>query len=251
MWISRLTALLCCSVALSPISHAAQCASTPDWLPVIELYTSEGCSSCPPADAWLSTFAQPGGAQRAVALAFHVDYWNSLGWRDPYSSPDHSARQRRLARAEGGSVVYTPQVRIAGADFRGWRSTASVDGALADAGVRRAAPIRIQQTVDGNQLRISAALDLPPSRALYLALYEMHLSSAVTGGENTGRRLTHDFVVRQFIGPFNTGRGATDFAHTLDLPATPAGRRFGIALVQADARSGAALSAAAAPLCGS
>ncbi|HEY9191987.1 MAG TPA: DUF1223 domain-containing protein, partial [Methyloversatilis sp.] len=129
---ARLALFLLASAALMPLSAAAvSCQVRSGWSPVVELYTSQGCSSCPPADAWLGSLAQAAAARQVVPLAFHVDYWDYLGWRDPLSQAGHSARQRRLARAEGGTVVYTPQVRLSGGDFRDWRSADIVRGALA------------------------------------------------------------------------------------------------------------------------
>ena len=84
--------------------------------PVIELYTSEGCSSCPPADRWLS---QWGSQPEVIALAFHVDYWDRLGWPDRFASAEATARQHALAQAAGRVQVYTPQVIVDGADWRG------------------------------------------------------------------------------------------------------------------------------------
>src|SRR4051794_18560854 len=91
-----------------PSCAAATGATT---LPLIELYTSEGCDSCPPADAWLHTTFPPGNTNAAV-LAFHVDYWNSLGWRDRFASAAFSERQRQELAATGRDVVYTPQLLV-------------------------------------------------------------------------------------------------------------------------------------------
>ena len=89
--------------------------------PVIELYTSEGCSSCPPADRWLSRLKAD---TPVVALAFHVNYWNYLGWRDPYATAETTDRQHRIRAATNGKYVYTPHVVVNGGDYRSRPGTA-------------------------------------------------------------------------------------------------------------------------------
>ena len=93
------------------VSLLASFAQAADKLTVVELYTSQGCSSCPPADAYLSELARAPGV---LALSMHVDYWNGLGWKDPYSRADVTQRQRDYARALGGHFVYTPQMVVMG-----------------------------------------------------------------------------------------------------------------------------------------
>ena len=89
-------------------------------VPVVELYTSEGCSSCPPADEWLSQLGEPLYENfRAVPLAFHVDYWNYLGWKDPYSSEQYTERQKDTAHKNRQRTIYTPQFTVTGRDTRG------------------------------------------------------------------------------------------------------------------------------------
>ena len=93
--------------------------------PLIELYTSEGCNSCPPADRWLQGLRADGIApQKVSALAFHVDYWDYIGWKDRFASPAYGVRQQAAVRRAGGRTVYTPQVMLDGADLRNWRSAA-------------------------------------------------------------------------------------------------------------------------------
>src|SRR5437763_12029180 len=88
---------------------------------LIELFTSEGCSSCPPAEKWLSAFkSNPDLWKKTVPVAFHVDYWNHLGWRDRFSKPEFTSRQRRYAAAWGGDSVYTPGFVVNGKEWRGW-----------------------------------------------------------------------------------------------------------------------------------
>src|SRR6185295_2099155 len=106
-------------------SHAAQCTaqSGPGTAALVELYTSEGCSSCPPADRWLSTLSSA-PTSSVVPLALHVDYWDYIGWKDPYAKREFSLRQRKLSVLQRMALVYTPQVMLQGADFRQWGSKA-------------------------------------------------------------------------------------------------------------------------------
>lgn len=242
--------LLCGALAASSPAAAGDCRASVAWAPVIELYTSQGCSSCPPADAWLGSLADAALAHRVVPLSFHVDYWNQLGWRDPFSQAAHSARQRSLARAEGGTVVYTPQVRLAGADFRGWRSADAVRAALASRPSTPAGAADLTVDARGAVLTVEARTALPAGRVGYLAIYERALGSNISAGENAGRQLTHDFVVRRLFGPFPAdARGR--LAVRQDVPVDAAWKRadLGAALLQADAVSGAALLGAALPSC--
>ena len=111
---------------LPAIAAAAECTarSRPTVTPVVELYTSEGCSSCPPADRWLSQLAPEAAAGRVVPLGFHVDYWDYIGWRDPFASKRATERQRQVQSTAGARYVYTPQVVVGGRDFRAWHSSA-------------------------------------------------------------------------------------------------------------------------------
>lgn len=191
--------------------EAAQCVahSGPKTAALVELYTSEGCSSCPPADRWLSSLGRRGYLpERVVPLALHVDYWDYIGWKDPYAKRDFSLRQRKLSQLQRLALVYTPQVMLQGRDFRGW-GTAAFDAAVAKI---NAAPPRAQigleivsQQRENLTVRASAEV-LDPAQladaALYIAAYENRLESQVTSGENRGRRLAHDHVVLEWQGPF-------------------------------------------------
>lgn len=177
---------------------------------LVELYTSEGCSSCPPADAWLRNLPHDGNV---AALAFHVDYWDSLGWRDRFSSPDYSARQQMQARRDGAKGVYTPQVVLDGRPWPDWyRHAAPATSAPANASMSL-------QAVLGPKLRaqVTTAFDRASAAAGYwnfVALVEDGLASEVRAGENRGVRLRHDHVVRAFAGPLALRADAE-----LDVPA--------------------------------
>lgn len=181
---------------------------------LVELYTSEGCSSCPPADRWLASLGRRGYAPgRVVPIALHVDYWDYIGWKDPYAKREFSLRQRKLTQLQRMALVYTPQVLLQGRDFRGW-GTDAFDRALTEINAIAAqARLRLDiVSLDAAGLRVAAAADLrEPAQAddavLYLAAYANRLESRVSAGENRGRLLSHDYVVLEWQGPFALAGG--------------------------------------------
>ncbi len=168
---------------------------------VVELFTSEGCSSCPPADAALSKLVAAARASgRAVyPLAFHVDYWNHGGWADRFSTAAASARQQAYATALHLDGPYTPQAVVNGTtEFVGSdtdRLSAAVAAGLA---AKPAATVAVRATVDGHVVHAAVDVAGGAGDVLTVALVERGLSTAVGGGENQGRRLRHDGVVRGF-----------------------------------------------------
>ena len=157
---------------------------------VVELYTSEGCSSCPPADRWLSRLkAEPG----VVALAFHVDYWDRLGWKDRFGSPDYTQRQVQQQPVSGARFSYTPQVIVNGVDRPDWPRVSAAAAA-------RPSAVDVQLSREGNRVTaVVAPLQGAPARlAAYWAVTEQNHVSAVKAGENEGATLTHDDVVREY-----------------------------------------------------
>ena len=195
-----LAAGLCLAAAAPAVAAAACRADTGAARNVLlELYTSEGCDSCPPADRRLSGYKDTGAyAGRLVPLAFHVDYWDRLGWADRFASPQYTQRQYAMAGLARSRLVYTPQFLRNGRD---WRSAASpLDGIgetrpgasiVLELGAPGAGPL----TIGGEVSAASAAAET------YVALYENNLESQVRAGENSGKTLRHDFVVRRLIGP--------------------------------------------------
>lgn len=169
---------------------------------LLELYTSEGCDSCPPADQWFSSLPQRGYTpQHVLALAFHVDYWNYLGWKDPYARPQFSARQRDASRRNKARVVYTPQLLLDGIDYR--RSVKG-DDIGRHINKTQSPGAQISVSIDtGPQPRLRARIRTAASAAqAYAVIYENNLVTEVVAGENKGKRLRHDFVVRELLGPF-------------------------------------------------
>ena len=160
-------------------------------VPVVELYTSEGCNSCPPADKWLSKLkADPA----VVALAFHVDYWDRLGWKDRFASSAFTDRQATQQKTNGARFSYTPQVVVDGKDRTDWSSISS-PGAI-----KREAPVEISLTHEGNQFvaTVAPGAGAPKKLAAYWAVTEQGHVTAVKAGENDGVTLHHDYVVRDY-----------------------------------------------------
>jgi hypothetical protein len=181
---------------------APTAAPTREPFAVVELFTSEGCSSCPPADRLLSAIA--GEAERAhrnvLALAFHVDYWNTPAWRDSFSDAANSERQRNYARALGAEL-YTPQAVVngrhscVGSDAGTLRR--AIDAALARA-PRAAITLELASEHGQRMVRYRVA-GAPASAMVAIAVTESGFRTHVKGGENAGRDLTHDDVVRMFL----------------------------------------------------
>ena len=196
-------------LASAPAVQAACIAeSGPYTTALVELYTSEDCSSCPPADRWLSRLGGRLSPDRVVPLALHVDYRDYLGRKDLYAQGRFSRRQGRLSLLQRMALVYTPQVVLQGHDFRSWAS-----GAFDDA-LRRinAEPARARLKVEiraarpsGLDAAVQGEISDPAQRqdaALYVAAFQSRLESDVASGENAGRRLAHDYVVLEWQGPF-------------------------------------------------
>ncbi len=206
--------------AAAPLLHVTH--RDPSGFAVVELFTSEGCSSCPPADALLGQLAVDARDQRLPVhlLAFHVDYWDQLGWEDPFSAAAYSRRQKVYAASVGSARIYTPQMIVNGRDeFVGSdrdRATDSIEAALArsavvavdlkllppntERGGQSAATRTVAYTVAGAQAKA----------LLLVAVVQAGLVSSVSRGENAGRVLRHDNVVRAFISvPLERGTTGT------------------------------------------
>jgi hypothetical protein len=162
---------------------------------LVELFTSEGCSSCPPADEWLSRLkVSPELWNTYVPVAFHVDYWNRLGWADRFSSAEFTARQRRYAANGSGDSIYTPEVVLNGREWRGFFSGQPLPGSGAGAAGRLKVTLRERGRAE---VVFTPASKTPRPAQVELAILGMNLESDVKRGENGGRKLRHDFVVLQ------------------------------------------------------
>jgi hypothetical protein len=163
---------------------------------LVELYTSEGCSSCPPAEDWLNRLKDsPGLWKNFVPVAFHVDYWNSLGWKDRFSSPEFSERQRDYAQLWHADNIYTPCFVLNGVEWHGWLGHHDAPASNEDVGV-----LEIKSTGTN---RWSATF-APPAPAtgdfeIHAALLAGSQDSNVKAGENRGRNLHHEFAALDLV----------------------------------------------------
>lgn len=159
---------------------------------LLELYTSEGCSSCPPADRWLSKLkAHDGLWVRFVPVGLHVDYWDYIGWKDRFASPHYSRRQRDYARHNNVSTVYTPGFIYNGNEWRSWFGKPSSNFPIGG----RPGVLRVSITSDDVEIEFAPLESRSEKYHAYLALLGFGISTDVQAGENSGRQLNHDFVV--------------------------------------------------------
>jgi hypothetical protein len=222
-------------VAPSFAGGACTVASAANVPVVVELYTSEGCDSCPPADRWLSkTIAERSADASFIALAYHVDYWDYIGWKDPFAQAVFTQRQSALAAAGGASGVYTPQFFVNGRDDRSWTRGAARPAASTAATVKFTVSSTWRADGAAPSLAVSGKLlDTLPGVRLRYAVTENDLTSAVKAGENRGVTLRHDAVVRASGG----------FALNLSLPRTLVRAKSQLHVIAEDTR-GAPLAAA-------
>jgi hypothetical protein len=242
---------------LSPTLGWAACdvRSGPATAALVELYTSEGCSSCPPADKRLTEFPSgTHGSDDVVPLSLHVDYWDDLGWKDPFSQSRFSERQSWLVHANGHKTVFTPHFFVSGTEVRDWRDDLArqlkrVTAEPARASIR----LRAEMTPGGT---ISIAGSATPSKestkaatALFIAVTEDKLVSSISAGENRGVTLSHDHVVREWIGPIPLKKGDTDFKRTVTARRDWDAAQLSVAAFVQDFGSGQVLQAVEASQC--
>ncbi|MBA2689480.1 MAG: DUF1223 domain-containing protein [Burkholderiales bacterium] len=244
---------------ITPSAFAAgQCSkkSGSETAALLELYTSEGCNSCPPADKWVSNLAPAGfKASQIVPLAFHVDYWDSIGWIDRFAIAEFSGRHRGLARANGSGTVYTPQIFVSGKDIRLALSNVKLNGTLKQINPAKSRA-DIALALDASKpdaliLSASASLADPSDDVqAYLAVYENKLFSNVKAGENRGVKLEHDYVVREFIGPLKFNHeGKLDVKQSVTLQSDWKLKDLGVAAFVQRRDSGETLQALQLPAC--
>jgi hypothetical protein len=182
---------------------------------VVELFTSQGCSSCPPADAFFAELAERDGV---IALALHVDYWDYLGWKDSFGSPQFSARQRAYAKAARSRSVFTPQMIVQGQDRWIGHDAERVLGSIAEHGQARS-PVRLRVERETAALRIKLEpLDaaVGPSDVHVVRFIPSH-DVSIDAGENAGRQFTYSNIVTDWetIGHWD---GATPIELVYDAP---------------------------------
>ena len=235
-------------------SFAADCSikSAEKVTPLLELYTSEGCSSCPPADKFLSRLkGDKNFDKNVVPLAFHVDYWDRLGWKDPFGSEQNSNRQYWLAKVNQSRNVYTPQFVVNGQDYRSWSQSDRLQKTLNAPAPMAKANLTLQQKISTGEREIFASAGLSKvqnSADFYIAVYENNLKSSIVAGENQGVNAVHDYVVRALYGPFPI-TAQTEITKNFNLPTNFVGIDGGIASFVQDRKTGDILQALKLPFC--
>jgi len=207
---------------------------------VVELFTSQGCSSCPAAEEFFSTWGMNAFKKhQIIPLAFHVDYWDSLGWKDPFSSADATERQERYAAAFKSDSIYTPQMVVAGKHgFVGSDKKRAGETLARFANVNSALRIKINPSWKNGSIRFSVLVEQEEGLGknikflVMAAIFENGLVTEVLRGENAGRTLNNDFVVRAFAaaGTFDPG-ASSKFSKTLELSWDPSWKKENSGLV--------------------
>ncbi len=176
---------------------------------VVELFTSQGCNSCPPAEAYLGELAK---RKDVLALSFHVDYWDYIGWKDRYADPAYTTRQRAYAKTLGDGMVYTPQIIVAGASDAVGSNRGTVDAAIKQAKTRlKMQALKIERDPASGEVSLELPeADLPVPATLWLVTYQYQNQDAIKSGENRGRKLVSFNTVRslQKVGVWD-GRAST------------------------------------------
>jgi hypothetical protein len=207
---------------------------------VIELYTSQGCSSCPPADAFFAELArQPG----IVALGFHVDYWNYLGWADPFSSKKFTYRQKEYAMSFRQTGVYTPQMVVNGRRGEVGSDRSAVMAAIVEARKHKPAAKVTLEKLGGHRLRVTIAAAAEAKGAhVWLALFDLRQTTKILRGENEGKTLVHHHVVRDWKKLGEIAAEAAEF--TVTAASDQGEKRGGAAVVVQQPKAGSILGAA-------
>lgn len=203
---------------------------------VVELFTSQGCSSCPPADALLRELAT---RSDVIALALHVDYWDYIGWKDKFASPAFTERQKAYARAAGHRTIFTPQMIVAGTDHVVGNKPMRLAELIA-AHSDQPVPVRIEMIRAGDNvvIRAEAVTDVPGGMVVQIARYLPTETVEILRGENAGKTISYANIVTEWhvLGRWNG-------AAPLEMTAPAPGPEPVVALVQAP-RNGPILGAA-------
>ena len=246
-------ALSLVNLAMQP-AIAAECRakSGTATVPLLELYTSEGCSSCPPADKWLSDLKPD--TKKIIPLAFHVDYWDYIGWKDKFSKAEYSDRQRKTAAFAGAGFVYTPQFLLNGRDFKGADTSRLNQAVSASQKLASRANLSLNSITQTNgEITIKATaqavnpIDIN-NADIFIAIYENKLVSQVNAGENNGRELKHDYVVRDFYGAYQLSN-KNEFTKSFTLKPEWKGRQAGAVIFVQDSKNGEILQSLQLPFC--
>jgi len=211
------TAMLMFSVTLSHTVSASSeqlFNSGNEQTTLVELFTSQGCSSCPPAERWLGGLKDdPRLWRKIIPVAFHVDYWDYIGWQDIYANPEYSARQRRYRSENGIRSAYTPGFVVNGQEWRGWFKKRPLPLAKTTSG-------QLQVALNDRQLKATYTTVKQADQVLILhvALLGVGLQVDVERGENSGRRLSQDFTVLQLITLTSSDRNWTGTLPDIKVP---------------------------------
>jgi hypothetical protein len=246
-------ALSLVNLAIQP-AIAAECSakSGAATVPLLELYTSEGCSSCPPADKWLSDFKPD--TKKIIPLAFHVDYWDYIGWKDKFSKAEYSERQRKTAAFAGAGFVYTPQFVFNGRDLKGVDTSRLNQAISASQKLASRADLSLNAITQANgEITLKATAQAINSAEInnadiFIAIYENKLVSQVNAGENNGRELKHDYVVRDLLGAYQLSN-KNEFAKSFILKPEWKGRQAGAVIFVQDSKNGEILQSLQLPFC--
>lgn len=191
---------------------------------LLELYTSEGCSSCPPADRFLSGLKSAGiSSKQLIPMAFHVTYWDYIGWKDRFASERYDNRQRDLAHKHNSKSIYTPQFVLVGEDYRRYKTFSSDINKLVSQKAKVELELEVKRVDEEIQLKLKSDITDSDVKEVgfYFAIVENNLSSDVSDGENDGELLHHNYVVRKLSGPYYQSKPNNQSAkeHTIKLNA--------------------------------
>jgi hypothetical protein len=229
---------------------ACKAASGVHITPVVELYTSEGCSSCPPAEKWLNTLkGKTTAANPAVIQAFHVNYWDYIGWPDRFATAAHTNRQRQIAAWNKQNGIYTPQMVLNGGDWRGWGGIGPFNSTVPAAKTTATSSINLAQTgTDQFEAVVSPVAGATTPTATWSAYWTItehgHITK-VKAGENSGETLLHDYVVRQYTPVGDYSAASPQKLSLRGVAATP-GHERQVNLVVFDPKTGKTLQAVSA-----
>lgn len=182
--------LITMTVAAPLMADSARITSGDKQVALVELFTSEGCSSCPPAEAWMNRFVKDETLwKQVIPLAFHVDYWDYIGWKDSFAQSRFSERQYRYQKEGGIRTVYTPGVLLNGKEWRGWqRQSAKASNAPVGS-------LLLDISTQGIAAQFKPLTKPTGDLQLHVAILAFGISTEVAAGENSGRQLAHEFVV--------------------------------------------------------
>lgn len=204
------------ALAAAVVAGVCSVQSPPHKVALVELYTSEGCESCPPADKYLGELR---ASEKLIPLSLHVDYWNYLGWKDPFSRALFTERQRWLSDLARTHTIYTPELFVGGRELRGWPGGMSAAVERINAQPAQAAIAITVGAADSSGLPVEVRASAARAAKLHVALTEDGISSQVVAGENKGRLLHHDHVVRDWLVPTAvSGGGTVRVAQSLPIP---------------------------------